>query len=83
MNSAIIFNQNPIAEERIVHFRKCNAINVRDFSGTTVIEAEKRNHHQLDRWGARLDATSSRFCGPDDIFIAEIDVAAENVRGNF
>ncbi len=31
MKFATMFNQNPIAKERIVHFHKCNAINVRDF----------------------------------------------------
>ncbi len=35
MNLAIMFNQHPIAEERIIHFHKCNVINVRDFSGPT------------------------------------------------
>ena len=35
MNFAIMFDQNPMAKEYIIHFHKCNAINVRDFSGPT------------------------------------------------
>ena len=31
MNFAIMFNQNPMAEERFIHFHMCNAIKVRDF----------------------------------------------------
>ena len=55
-----------------------------------VVEGEKRHLPHMERWGAlRRDATPPGYelshfkTGPADIFVPEVDLAAENVEASF